>query len=30
VLFLASDEAREMTGHDLIIDAGLTQTSAPG
>jgi NAD(P)-dependent dehydrogenase (short-subunit alcohol dehydrogenase family) len=30
VLFLASDEARGMTGHDLIIDAGLTQTSAPG
>jgi NAD(P)-dependent dehydrogenase (short-subunit alcohol dehydrogenase family) len=27
-LFLASDEARGMTGHDLIIDAGLAQTSA--
>jgi NAD(P)-dependent dehydrogenase (short-subunit alcohol dehydrogenase family) len=28
VLFLASDEARGMTGHDLIIDAGLALTSA--
>lgn len=27
-LFLASDEARGITGHDLIIDAGLAQTSA--
>jgi NAD(P)-dependent dehydrogenase (short-subunit alcohol dehydrogenase family) len=27
-LFLASDEARGMTGHDLVIDAGLAQTSA--
>jgi NAD(P)-dependent dehydrogenase (short-subunit alcohol dehydrogenase family) len=30
VLFLASDEARGMTGHDLIIDAGLAQTSGAG
>jgi NAD(P)-dependent dehydrogenase (short-subunit alcohol dehydrogenase family) len=30
VLFLASDEARGITGHDLIIDAGLAQTSAAG
>ena len=30
VLFLASDEARGMTGHDLIIDAGLAQTSGGG
>ena len=28
VLFLASDEARGITGHDLVIDAGLAQTSA--
>jgi NAD(P)-dependent dehydrogenase (short-subunit alcohol dehydrogenase family) len=28
VLFLASDEARGITGHDLIVDAGLAQTSA--
>ena len=28
VLFLASDEARGITGHDLIIDAGLALTSA--
>jgi NAD(P)-dependent dehydrogenase (short-subunit alcohol dehydrogenase family) len=28
VLFLASDEARGMTGHNLIVDAGLAQTSA--
>jgi NAD(P)-dependent dehydrogenase (short-subunit alcohol dehydrogenase family) len=28
VLFLASDEARGITGHNLIIDAGLAQTSA--
>ncbi|OLC65318.1 MAG: 3-oxoacyl-ACP reductase [Betaproteobacteria bacterium 13_1_40CM_4_64_4] len=28
VLFLASDESRGITGHDLIIDAGLAQTSA--
>jgi NAD(P)-dependent dehydrogenase (short-subunit alcohol dehydrogenase family) len=27
-LFLASDEARGITGHDLIVDAGLAQTSA--
>jgi NAD(P)-dependent dehydrogenase (short-subunit alcohol dehydrogenase family) len=30
VLFLASDEARGMTGHDLTIDAGLAQTSGAG
>jgi NAD(P)-dependent dehydrogenase (short-subunit alcohol dehydrogenase family) len=30
VLFLASDEARGMTGHDLIIDAGFAQTSGAG
>lgn len=30
VLFLASEEARGMTGHDMIIDAGLAQTSAVG
>jgi len=28
VLFLASDEARGITGHNLIVDAGLSQTSA--
>lgn len=28
VLFLASDEARGITGHNLIVDAGLAQTSA--
>ena len=28
VLFLASDEARGITGQNLIIDAGLAQTSA--
>ena len=28
VLFLASDEARGMTGHNLIIDAGLALTAA--
>lgn len=28
VLFLASDDARGITGHNLIIDAGLAQTSA--
>jgi len=28
VLFLASDEARGMTGHNLIIDAGLALTGA--
>ena len=28
VLFLASDEARGITGHNLIIDAGLAQTGA--
>jgi NAD(P)-dependent dehydrogenase (short-subunit alcohol dehydrogenase family) len=28
VLFLASDDARGITGHDLIVDAGLAQTSA--
>jgi len=28
VLFLASDEARGISGHDLIVDAGLAQTSA--
>ena len=28
VVFLASDEARGMTGHNLIVDAGLAQTSA--
>ncbi|HEY1460559.1 MAG TPA: SDR family oxidoreductase [Casimicrobiaceae bacterium] len=27
-LFLASDEARGITGHNLIVDAGLSQTSA--
>lgn len=27
VLFLASDEARGCTGHDLIVDAGLAHTS---
>jgi NAD(P)-dependent dehydrogenase (short-subunit alcohol dehydrogenase family) len=27
-LFLASDEARAITGYDLIVDAGLAQTSA--
>jgi NAD(P)-dependent dehydrogenase (short-subunit alcohol dehydrogenase family) len=27
VLFLASDDARGITGHDLIVDAGLAQTS---
>jgi NAD(P)-dependent dehydrogenase (short-subunit alcohol dehydrogenase family) len=30
VLFLASDEARGMTGHDLVVDAGLAQTSGAG
>src|SRR5215831_14031122 len=30
VLFLASDEARGITGHNLLIDAGLAQTSAGG
>ena len=29
-LFLASDDARGITGHDLIVDAGLAQTSAAG
>ncbi len=28
VLFLASDEARGITGHDLFVDAGLALTSA--
>ena len=28
VLFLASDDARGVTGHNLMIDAGLAQTSA--
>jgi NAD(P)-dependent dehydrogenase (short-subunit alcohol dehydrogenase family) len=28
VVFLASDEARGITGHNLIVDAGLSQTSA--
>ena len=28
VLFLASDEARGITGHSLVVDAGLAQTSA--
>jgi NAD(P)-dependent dehydrogenase (short-subunit alcohol dehydrogenase family) len=28
VVFLASDEARGMTGHNLIVDAGLAHTSA--
>ena len=28
VLFLASDEARGITGHNLIVDGGLAQTSA--
>ena len=28
VVFLASEEARGITGHNLIVDAGLTQTSA--
>ncbi len=28
VLFLASDEARAITGHDMIVDGGLAQTSA--
>jgi NAD(P)-dependent dehydrogenase (short-subunit alcohol dehydrogenase family) len=28
VLFLASDEARAITGHNLIVDAGIAQTSA--
>jgi NAD(P)-dependent dehydrogenase (short-subunit alcohol dehydrogenase family) len=28
VLFLASDDARGITGHNLIVDAGLAQTSA--
>ena len=28
VLFLASDDARGITGHNLMIDAGLAQTSA--
>jgi NAD(P)-dependent dehydrogenase (short-subunit alcohol dehydrogenase family) len=28
VVFLASDEARAITGHDLIVDGGLAQTSA--
>ena len=28
ILFLASDDARGITGHDLIIDAGLAQTGA--
>jgi enoyl-[acyl-carrier-protein] reductase (NADH) len=27
-LFLASDEARGITGQNLIVDAGLAQTSA--
>jgi NAD(P)-dependent dehydrogenase (short-subunit alcohol dehydrogenase family) len=27
-LFLASDEARGITGHNLIVDAGMAQTSA--
>jgi NAD(P)-dependent dehydrogenase (short-subunit alcohol dehydrogenase family) len=26
-LFLASDEARGITGHSLVVDAGLAQTS---
>jgi NAD(P)-dependent dehydrogenase (short-subunit alcohol dehydrogenase family) len=29
VLFLASEDARGITGHNLMIDAGLAQTSAP-
>jgi NAD(P)-dependent dehydrogenase (short-subunit alcohol dehydrogenase family) len=29
-LFLASDEARGITGQNLIVDAGLAQTSAAG
>jgi NAD(P)-dependent dehydrogenase (short-subunit alcohol dehydrogenase family) len=28
VVFLASDEARGITGHNLVVDAGLAQTSA--
>jgi NAD(P)-dependent dehydrogenase (short-subunit alcohol dehydrogenase family) len=28
VLFLASDEARGIAGHNLVVDAGLAQTSA--
>jgi NAD(P)-dependent dehydrogenase (short-subunit alcohol dehydrogenase family) len=28
VLFLAADDSRGITGHNLIIDAGLAQTSA--
>jgi NAD(P)-dependent dehydrogenase (short-subunit alcohol dehydrogenase family) len=28
VVFLASDEARAITGHNLIVDGGLAQTSA--
>jgi NAD(P)-dependent dehydrogenase (short-subunit alcohol dehydrogenase family) len=28
VVFLASDEARAITGHDMIVDGGLAQTSA--
>jgi len=28
VVFLASDEARGMTGHNVIVDAGLAQTNA--
>ena len=28
ILFLASDDARGITGHNLIVDAGLAQTSA--
>jgi len=27
-VFLASDEARAITGHNLIVDGGLAQTSA--
>jgi NAD(P)-dependent dehydrogenase (short-subunit alcohol dehydrogenase family) len=29
-LFLASDEARAITGHSLVVDAGLAQTSVAG